>query len=294
MPKAREKDTRLPLLIEVSFPSPPDSNQRDKVLSFWKGVLGENKKIVIRAFEQSLNRIMGKGIIKRFTNMSKRSFYWENPFNVSNHGTPLNEFDLSDLAKPGFWQIGYASFTVVLPHNGLFRAPDQRLPQGETLCDFVRASHPWEIRLHSTDIKHLKAQDNFRFRVFVGLRFPLLHPTALPDKTTCEHEFRLFNSGVWGWRLIWECKHCGYICYCSCFRKAIEASPHEREYIERNGENLNIRFSEIPFEDNVCDVCRGQPSTNRFCHEMYARSLFEIKYGAWITKRMVELRLNGY
>ena len=293
-PSALDKDARSPLFIKISFPSPPDPSQRDEVLSFWKSVLSENKKIVITAFERSLNRMLGEGIIKRFTNMSKRSFYWDNPFNVSDYGIPLSEFGLSDFAKPGFWQIGYASFSVAFPHSGQFRAPDQRLPQGEIPCDFVKANHPWEIHLHSTDIKHLKTQDNFRFRVFVGFRFPLLHPDALLDKTICEHEFRLLDLGVWKWRLVWECKHCGYVCYCSCFRRAIEASPCEKEYLEKHGENLNIRSSEIPFKDKACEVCRKQPSTNRFCHEMYARSLFEIKYGAWITKRMVELRLDGY
>lgn len=294
LPQPRREDVRPFLIIEVLLPSPPDPNLPDKVLSFWQNILNNRKKIIVSAFKKSLNRLLNEGVIKRFTNMSGRSYYWNHPFNLSDCDTPANEFALIDFVKPGFYQIGYVSFDVYLPHDGRFKAPSQRLPEGATPFGFIKVNSPWEIHLHSTDVKHLKTQDNYRFKVFVGLRFPLLHRTALPNKGCCEHEFRLLDLGVWEWQLVWECKYCGYACYCLCFKRAINSSPYRKEYLERYGEKIDIRPSELPFHNNACEVCRGQPSTNRFCHEMYARNIFEIKYGAYVRKRMVELKLEGY
>lgn len=299
--KPKIEDTRLPLIIELQLPSKPDPKCSDKVLSFWDNLICNGKSIIHSAFIDSFNLLIQKGIIKNFKDMSKQSYYWDNPYKLSSTDIFFNEFGLIDFVKSGFYKLAYLSFEIAILHDARFRAPNGAFPvdgvfraNSKDLSDFIKVNPPWKVDFHSADIKSLKTQDNYKFKVFVGIEFPLLDPSELPNKDLCKHEFRLLYSGVWEWRLVWECKHCGYTCYCSCFKRAIMASPYKKEFLERYGEKINIRPSELPFHDMACEVCRGQPSTNQFCDQMYARSLFEVRYGAYVRKRMIELKLDGY
>lgn len=303
--KQIKEDTRSPLVMEVLLPIAPDSNRPDEVLSFWKKLISNGKNIIRSAFLDSLNLLKENGIIKCFKDLSEQSYYWDNHYYWNRPSyksdTPSDEFDLIDFVKSESYHLAYLSFEIAIPHNGRFRAPDGAIPCNgvfrtsfEDLSSFVRVNHPWKVSFHSSDIKSLKTQDNYRFKVFIGIEFPLLNRSRLPNKESCKHKFRLFDLGVWEWRLLWECKYCGFTCYCSCFKSAIKASPYDREYVERYGEKIDIRPSELPFYDEACEVCRGQPSTNRFCSDMYARSIFEIKYGAYVRKRIIGLKLNNY
>jgi hypothetical protein len=294
------EDTRAPLIIEVELPSKPDETSLDKVLLFWNILVRNGKGIIHSAFRESLNLLIEKGIVKRVKDTSKQSYYWDNPSKSSNTDPCLDEFGPIDFVKSGFYKLAYLSFEVAIPHDSTFRAPNGAVPVDgvfragyEDLCDFIKVNPPWRVDRHSEDIKALKTLDIYRFKVFVGIEFPLLDPSVLPNKDFCKHEFRLLDCGVWEWRLVWECKHCGYTCYCSCFKRAILASPYEKEFLHKYGKKINIRASELPFHDMVCEICREQPSTNQFCAEMYARSLFEVKYGAYVKKRMIELKLDG-
>lgn len=303
--KPKKEDTRSPLVIEVLLPIAPDSNRPDEVLSFWKKLIGNSKCIIRSAFIDSLNLLKENGIIKCFKDLSEQSYYWDNPYYWNRPSyksdTPSDEFDLFDFVKSEFYHLAYLSFEITIPHNARFRVPDDAIPcngvfrdSSEDLSSFVRVNHPWKVSFHSSDIKSLKNQDNYRFKVFIGIEFPLLNRSRLPNKESCKHKFRLFNLGVWEWRLLWECKYCGFTCFCSCFKRAIKANPYMKEYLEKYGEKIDICPSELPFNDKACEVCRGQPSTNKFCSDMYARSIFEIKYGAYVRKRMIELKLDSY
>lgn len=142
----------------------------------------------------------------------------------------------------------------------------------------------------------------------------------------CNHEFRLLYHGNWNWRLVWECVHCGYLCHCKCFETVIQSVKlgkikskkkyttisgteavlnrnyrlvKEREInwiMKERGINLNelgVDLNNLPFYENACEVCRNQPSTHKYCHKMYVRSEFEIRYGAYIKKKFLEMKLEN-
>ena len=122
--------------------------------------------------------------------------------------------------------------------------------------------------------------------------------------------------------LIWECEKCGFICFCSCFKDAIEGCKQgkiitenkfknlegkeiiskttqrlfiiEKMLLKERGftlDDLNLNLYNLPYYDNACEVCRGKTSSHRFCHKMYSRSEFERKYGAYAKKKFFEYKL---
>ena len=95
----------------------------------------------------------------------------------------------------------------------------------------------------------------------------------LPSSDNCQHRFRL-GSRFGCWKLVWQCLNCGFLCYCDCFTEAIRISGEIPDH---------------PFYPQACEVCRGVPPTHGYCHEMYARSQFEIRYGAYVRKKAMEL-----
>lgn len=134
-------------------------------------------------------------------------------------------------------------------------------------------NEPWYIKIDDIKLNVLKTQKTQRidFSVYVKRNYII---TKLIDIDKCSHEFRLVGRmGVWNWKLLWGCIHCGVLCHCSCFSQAI---------------NFNDK-SEYPYIDNACEVCRQVPSTHQYCHKMYARSDFEIRYGAYVKKKSIEL-----
>ncbi|MBI4825551.1 MAG: hypothetical protein HY807_03920 [Nitrospirae bacterium] len=292
--KSTPDDPRDPLRFTISLPLPQAQDKPEQVFVFWQNLLRDKKTIIKNAFICSLTDLLNAGKIKRFKDISAQSYYWDHPSTLSAHDIPLDEFSLIDFVKEGFHQVGYAAFEVGITHCGSLRAPSQISSDSESSFEYIGVNYPWEIRLHSANIKNLRTQDNYRFKVFIGINFPLLQPTALPPKTSCHHDFRALYLGTWEWRLVWECRNCGFTCYCSCFEKAIKASPYRKDYLEIFGKQINIRPSELHFHEKACDICRDYPSSNIFCHAMYARSIFEIRYGAYVRKRMVELKLENY
>ena len=184
----------------------------------------------------------------------------------------------------------------------------------------ISITEPWFVDVDRINVKQLKTQKNVTIRFSVGFRYDneITNDELYPN-ISCDHEFRLLYNGNWNWHLVWECEKCGFICFCSCFKEAIEgcrkgkiiterkifqdAEPRKRiqkvkvydktVFNERGFslKDLNLNTDDIPYFDNACEVCREKTSSHRYCHKMYARSEFERKYGAYAKKKFFEYKL---
>ena len=56
---------------------------------------------------------------------------------------------------------------------------------------------------------------------------------------------------------------------------------------------MELSYDTLGYIDNACEVCRNKPSSHRYTSKMYARSEFEIKYNAYVKKKLYELKLTG-
>ena len=156
---------------------------------------------------------------------------------------------------------------------------------------------PWKINLHKIKVKNLKTQENVRLTFTIGIDAENLS-VKLPNEKHCDHKFRLFNTGLmaWEWRLVWQCINCGFLCYCSCFEEAIkyaDKKENNNRRMEKFKKEKGIDISSLPYYPNACEVCRDKPSTHKYCHDMYARSEFEKRYGAYVKKKYYELKSNN-
>ena len=187
----------------------------------------------------------------------------------------------------------------------------------------VSVPEPWFVNIEKFNIKQLKTQKNITMYLTIGFKFDkkITWYEFYPN-VECNHDFRLLYNGNWNWHLIWECKKCGFLCFCSCFKEVIEACKQGKIITEnkfqtylgeektmkithriREDENwilkergftlndLNLNINILPYFENACEVCRGKTSTHNFCHKMYARSEFERKYGAYAKKKFFEYKL---
>ena len=185
----------------------------------------------------------------------------------------------------------------------------------------ITVPEPWFIEIEKLNIKQLKTQKNIILRFSLGLRYDKkISKQELYPNVDCNHDFRVLHN--YCWPIIWECKKCGFICFCSCFKDAIEGCRQGKIITVHTGKNgfgeeittkrvhrlyerkglmlnergfclkdLNLNIDTIPYYDNACEVCRGKPSSHIYCHEMYARSEFERRYGAYATKKFYEYKL---
>jgi hypothetical protein len=136
----------------------------------------------------------------------------------------------------------------------------------------ISASPPWRITVTSKKRKPQKTQVTLKLLFSLAIDASAFQ-VRLPSSDNCLHHFRL-DSRFGCWKLVWQCLNCGFLCYCDCFREAITISGEIPDH---------------PFYPQACEVCRGVPSTHEYCHEMYARSQFEIRYGAYVRKKAIEL-----
>lgn len=186
----------------------------------------------------------------------------------------------------------------------------------------ISVPDPWFVHINRINVKRLKTQKNVTVYFAIGFRYNKeVTNNELYPNVDCNHDFKIFYQGNFFWNLLWECKKCGLICFCSCFKEAIEGCKSGKiitrtkyknaygEYDEivsnahieypmsdrERGFNLKdlniVSLKDIPYYDNACDVCRNKPSTHIYCHEMYARSEFERKYGAYAKKKFYEYKL---
>ncbi len=276
---------RKQLILNINLPTLRDDSNSDEALKFWRKIIKNVQNIILDKFEKKLQQLEKEKHIKSFSNLSKKSWYWKNAKTTSDFGLQLKNFEPIDLVKDNYFNLCYVSFQIMIPHKSKYFPPTS---------NFINLNDHWKVNMHSTSCKKLKTQDNFTFKAFIGIQLPILKRSNLENPRTCNHSFRSLNLGTWEWRLVWVCKKCGFMCYCECFKEAIETDPYRHKYLHRYSENLKIEVSDLEFIPNVCDVCRGVESTNQFCHQMYARSKFEIKYGAYVRKKMIELHLEKY
>lgn len=248
-----------------------------------------------KALNSYLSDLKKSGIIKNFKDLSDK--YSFRPFcqidrpGLYYHIHEIDQMKLEDLAHNGFVQCAFIYYEIVISKQGPCILP-KSISKYSDSSPFLDLPRPWNMIVSLLYSQVQKTQDKLRFGGTLRLKFPLVDSVIYPDSRTCRHDYLLKFLGTWEWRLVWECKLCGYRCHCSCFQKAIQNRPFPVESIRHYSESYSISVDQIPFEDNACEVCRGVPSTHEYSHEMYARSLFEQRYGAYIEKRLAEIDMD--
>lgn len=203
-----------------------------------------------------------------------------------------------------------------------------KIPLGSKLYDIsqedikISIPEPWFVYIYKIYEKELKTQKNITIHFSIGLRYyDEIKNEELYPNVDCTHDFKILYNRV-GWHLIWECKKCGFICFCSCFRDAIEGCKQgitvekkhktiygkeklmkstnhirsdQRNMLNERGftlKDMNLDINMLPYYENACEVCREKTSSHKYTSKMYARSDFEIKYGAYVKKKFFELKLS--
>lgn len=122
----------------------------------------------------------------------------------------------------------------------------------------------------------------------LSFEFPLDLLKKLYSRMTPPTELLPSKLGVWEWRQTFYNKMTGESFFCSCFKDAIA----------RDGAGLSIRHSHLEnalinnsFKESICHICTKTNSDLMFCHTMYG-SAFKAKYGAYITKQVIQESIN--
>lgn len=278
-------------LIDVSLPLPPDPTDAFAVASFWRDTSAMAKQIVRAQFFDAFHQLRSTGVLKEYKELDR--FCWTIHQDRQYGGEiRTSHLGLLELAKPGWSLLACLSFKLVFPKDVQLSFPEPQEFRKLERATFLHLNEPWEALLISGGMKLLKRQLNMTFGIHVGICLPLVSEDRVPSPECCQHDFRLLPLTLYEWRLIWECKHCGYLCHCSCFSRAIQAEPFPSHWVNQEVKP-GRKISSIGYRDSVCEMCRGIPATDPFCHPMYGRSEFESRYGAYILKRMAEMRADG-
>ncbi len=259
------------------------------------------------AIEEGLNKLIRTGALKSY----KKDKVKYSKFSEQNSIT------IWDLKYKDYMDLKNYKYTLKIPLDSpLIKVNENNFR--------IQINYPWSIKYQEIKNKRLKSQKNLSVTFSLGIRFD-----KKPSKNdyyphvSCNHEFELFYNGIWNWALIWTCSKCGYTGYCSCFKEVIEASKKgsiiSKKIVKRNNEpytntsfvrfknpeniifkekkftlkDIGLKYDNLPYIDNACEICRNKTSTHNYCHKMYANSEFERKYGAYIKKTMYQLRLTG-
>lgn len=280
-----------PFVLSVAMPS-LGTQDPQAVLPLLTDSLDDLRSQCRLAFTKALDELAAQGLIKRYTEITTRQV-WTYSSEFPEPCAPASASPaLIDLYRPGEFEVDFVGYEIAFPSNGPI-APPQQLGSYREPPPFLRVQPPWRIELYRAAVRTLKTQDNFVFKASVRLEFPLFHARSLPAQDNCSHRFRPLECGDWQWRLVWECMECGFVCHCACFRRAIQSDPFPKRMEGHWPQHVTSRPDQIPFWEGACEVCRGLPSSHRFCNPQYASSVFETKYGAYLRKRLVELRLDG-
>ncbi len=281
--------------LHLRLPEPPHPSDVLQVASFWRDMVATAQQITRGVILGALHDLRSRGLLKAYKETD--SICWAAhhhrmyPERLS--GKKPDELGLLELSQPGSATLACHSFRVVFSKDLALCFSLRHDPSTNYRPTFLAANHPWEGIITWLRYKELKTQKNLEFGIHVLIHFPIAWRTALPTVDHCPHEFRVLKLGVYEWRLVWECRHCGYICHCSCFRRAIEADPFPSHWLRRYEQEIGRRLDRIPFFDRACEMCREVPVTAEFCSPMYVRSNFEAHYAAYIMKRMAEMRADG-
>ncbi len=203
--------------------------------------------------------------------------------------------------KNGKINLKYYRYTIKIPNDSILNKDNIK----------ISVPNPWFIHIVNIKTKKLKTQKNITINFLIGFRYTkeIKNDELYPNKD-CKHEFKLLYKG--GWCLIWECKKCGFICICSCFKKALDGCKHNNNptihmkissllapenLIDERGfsfKDLNINnISDIPYYDNACEVCRGKIPSRSFYCELDYRNQLEKKFGAYIIKKYIEYKISN-
>lgn len=281
----------LPFVLRPELPHIEPSDQV-AALTTVTANLFSLRNDVRKAIRKCLERSEASGEISSYTDESDRYMSWVPACQLTDEAGNLVVYDfgqmrLDHLALAGFINLVFVCYQVVIPKGG-FVQPPTGVVRYSAHPPFFAAISPWGVLVTQWSHRNLRRSDRIRFGLWIRILFPLVDIPRRPDQATCQHQFILKSLGVWEWRLIWECRLCGYLCHCSCFESAITRDPFTKWSQVNCTPPISVPLTEIPFFPNACEVCRGVPSTNEFCHEMYARSDFERRYGAYVAKRLVE------
>lgn len=281
-----------PFELAVGLPSIQDADPR-AVTSMLSDGLDDLRSRCRAAITDAMEALAAEGLIKRFTEITTRQVWdYSSEFPEPCEPLPLSLTPV-DLTLPGDFEVDFVGYEVAFPLNGRLVAPTE-LGSYREPPPFLSVKPPWRIELYRASVRKLKTQDNFVFKVSIRLTLPLFSGEALHTRASCPHSFRLLDCGGWQWRLLWECTQCGLVCHCSCFQRAIKSDPFPDRMDGQWPQHVKQNPDQIPFVDRACEICRGLPSSHRFCDPQYAGSVFEAKYGAYLRKRLVELRLDGH
>lgn len=293
------------LIIKPNLPKIEGSNYCDFINDVNDILLspGGLKEIFDKEFDYYLN----KKYIKKYRDI--------NTFKKSHN---LEIIGLVDLNLKDYFTLEDFGYEVIIPYKSdilITEIPprnnwnyyEKYLRSLSNNGELFNIRKPWYIEIEDFREKILKTQRNIQiiFSLSIDSSNILID---LNDQNKCKHEFRLFYKGNWSWRLIWECINCGLLCYCDCFKNAIASKDFYnystkselRSIKKEKGINFNnhpfykqIDLNNLPFLKKACEVCRGEPSSHKYCNEMYARSEFEIRYGAYVKKEEIKLKSEG-
>ena len=249
-----------------------------------------------QAVIKCLDNLVASGNIASYRDHSERYSSWQYSCYVEDPENGRRLWDLDnlrflDLKCKGFINCIFLNFEITILNTSSVASPEH-IRKYTVSPSFISVPKPWVVYLSHWSKRQLKTMGKIRFGIWLRLEFPIYVTLDPPRQATCNHRFQIHPLGVWEWRLLWECRLCGYLCHCKCFEKAIRAKPLTVSDVQRYQNSIPVPLNAIPFTENACDVCRGVPSTNEFCHEMYARSIFEQRHGAYVEKRLVEMGVD--
>jgi len=254
----------IPFVLSVPLPLFDDMNPQT-VLSLLTDRMDHLRNQCRSAFTEALGQLLDEGHIKRFNEITKREV-WTYSSEFPEPCAPAPDLPaLVDLCRPGELEVDFVGYEIAFPANGRIGAPENLGAYREP-PPFISAPPPWRIELYRATVRKLKTQVNLVFKVSVRLMLPLLHANSLPAPDRCKHSFRPLDCGDWQWRLLWECMDCGLVCHCACFRRAIQSDPFPKRMTGQWPSHVELSPNQVPFLDGACELCRGMPSTHRFCN----------------------------
>lgn len=283
------KSEKLSLKLSFPVPSADDWPTRS---AFWKDICLDAQQLVRTHFRYALERGHSQGLLKYFK--ETETFCSEHhPLLRKVCSCRIDELGLWDLANHSFVTLACISYRLALYKETAILLPNEEKLKAGEFPGFVQIENPWDVILRCAAMKELKTQTNFEFIAHVGVHCPVISKELLPIPSVCKHEFRDIRLDHYEWRLLWQCKHCGFLCHCSCFRRVIEQYPFVEHEITMYDLEKGRYLRTASFFDSACELCRGVIPTTQYCSPMYARSQFEVYYGPYIRKRMFEMRTDG-
>lgn len=275
-----------PFLLDISLPS-LDSLDPATIVRTLGSSLDQLRSQCRAAFSTAIQSLLASGSIKRFSDVSSREV-WDHSSEFPEAPSEARPaLSMVDLTRDGDFEVDFVGYELVFPNDGPLTPPAE-LGAYRDPPPFISVNPPWRLELYRASVRKLKTQQNLVFKASVRLCLPLFGRSALPDPQECPHHFRVVEIGDWQWRLLWECRYCGYVCHCACFRRAIERDPFPKHMSGLWPSYLEVCSDQVPFLERACELCRGLPSTHRFCNPNYAASVFEARYGAYVRKLMIE------